>query len=263
MREKYLEQMTLGERSIDEEFVNESIIGEEHIEETTRKERVLVVDDENIIAMGISHSLTKDDIMVDVASDNVDALNLAKENEYNLILLDTVLGDVDGFQVCRQIREFSNAPIAMLTNCPEDIEKVHSMEYGADDYIAKPFSILDVKARIKNIIKKMAEKESNRHDKLLIRGKIKIDFESKSVMVGDLDIDLTANEFGLLELLILNPGKVYSRDNLLSLVWGAGYPGDARTVDVHIRRLREKIEKDSGTSQYIHTKWGGGYYFRD
>ena len=263
MAERYFDNVNLGKRRMDDEYVREATTSREHIDEVAERERVLVVDDENIIVMGISHSLTKDGIIVDTASDNVDALNLAKENEYDLILLDSVLDDVDGFQVCRQIREFSNAPIAMLTSTEEDIAKVFSMEYGADDYIAKPFNVLDVKDRIKKIIKKMAEKETNRHDKLLVRGKIKVDFENKAVMVGDSDINVTQNEFGLLEILILNPGKVYSRDNLLSLVWGVGYPGDARTVDVHIRRLREKMEADFGAKQYIHTKWGGGYYYKD
>ena len=227
------------------------------------RDRVLVADKEKLITTGIKNSLEQDGIDVDIASDGFEATDLAKDNEYSMILLDSALDSGEGFLVCRDIRSSSNAPIVMFAYDDEDISKVKGQEYGADDYIIKPFSILNVKTRIDNIMKKMAKMETSRNNKILTRGKIKVDFENGIVTVGDADVSLNSKEFGLLELLILNPGKVYSRDDLLSLIWGADYPGDVRTVDVHIRRLREKIEMDSNNHKYIHTKWGVGYYFKN
>ena len=180
-----------------------------------------------------------------------------------MILLDVMLPKLDGFEVCRQIREFSDVPIIMLTARDDDMNKILGLEYGADDYITKPFNILEVKARIKAIMRRTGRRDpENAGGKLVIKGEMKIDCESRRVMIGEKEINLTAKEFDLLELLAMNPGKVYSRENLLNIVWGYEYPGDARTVDVHIRRLREKIETNPSDPKYVYTKWGVGYYFR-
>ena len=164
----------------------------------------------------------------------------------------------------QQIREFSDVPIVMLTAKGEDIDKILGLEYGADDYITKPFNILEVKARIKAIMRRTATKESPKAESssMIERGDMKIDREGRRVYIEEKEINLTAKEFDVLELLILNPNKVYSREKLLTMVWGADYPGDVRTVDVHIRRLREKIEKNPSEPRYVHTKWGVGYYFK-
>ena len=181
-----------------------------------------------------------------------------------MILLDVMLPGLSGFEVCQQIREFSDVPIVMLTAKGEDIDKILGLEYGADDYITKPFNILEVKARIKAIMRRTATKESPKAESssMIERGDMKIDREGRRVYIEEKEINLTAKEFDVLELLILNPNKVYSREKLLTMVWGADYPGDVRTVDVHIRRLREKIEKNPSEPRYVHTKWGVGYYFK-
>ena len=225
--------------------------------------RILVVDDEKLIVKGLRFSLEQDDMQVDCAYDGEEALTFAKENQYDLILLDVMLPKLDGFQVCQYIREFSDVPIIMLTAKGEDMDKILGLEYGADDYITKPFNILEVKARIKAIMRRTVKKAApQQNDKMLVKGDMKIDCESRRVMIGAKEINLTAKEFDLLELLAMNPNKVYSRDNLLNIVWGYEYPGDARTVDVHIRRLREKIETNPSDPKYVYTKWGVGYYFR-
>lgn len=225
--------------------------------------RVLVVDDEKLIVKGIRFSLEQDDMKVDCAYDGEEALRLARENEYDIILLDIMLPKHDGFEVCRQIREYSDVPIIMLTAKGEDMDKILGLEYGADDYITKPFNILEVKARIKAIMRRVNKKgRSGDSDKVIRKGSMKIDCESRRVFIGEKEVNLTAKEFDLLELLAMNPNKVYSRENLLNIVWGYEYPGDARTVDVHIRRLREKIELHPSDPKYVYTKWGVGYYFR-
>ncbi|WP_033125073.1 response regulator transcription factor [Eubacterium sp. ER2] len=225
--------------------------------------KVLVVDDEKLIVKGIRFSLEQDDMEVDCAYDGEEALKLAAENTYDIILLDVMLPKHDGFEVCRQIREYSDVPIIMLTAKGEDMDKILGLEYGADDYITKPFNILEVKARIKAIIRRTRKKKDQKEDgKLVVKGDMKIDCESRRVVIGDREINLTAKEFDLLELLATHPNKVYSRENLLNLVWGYEYPGDVRTVDVHIRRLREKIEAQPSDPKYVYTKWGVGYYFR-
>lgn len=225
--------------------------------------RILVVDDEKLIVKGIRFSLEQDDMEVHCAYDGEEALAFARENQYDLILLDVMLPKIDGFQVCQYIREFSDVPIIMLTAKGEDMDKILGLEYGADDYITKPFNILEVKARIKAIMRRTVKKAApQQNEKMLVKGDMKIDCESRRVMIGAKEINLTAKEFDLLELLAMNPNKVYSRDNLLNIVWGYEYPGDARTVDVHIRRLREKIESNPSDPKYVYTKWGVGYYFR-
>ncbi|MCI9229052.1 MAG: response regulator transcription factor [Dorea sp.] len=225
--------------------------------------RVLVVDDEKLIVKGIRFSLEQDGMKVDCAYDGEEALKLAKENAYDLILLDIMLPKNDGFEVCQQIREFSDVPIVMLTARNDDMDKILGLEYGADDYITKPFNILEVKARIKAIMRRTGKRDQGQvNDKMIVKGSMRIDCESRRVVIDDNEVNLTAKEFDLLELLAMNPNKVYSRENLLNIVWGYEYPGDARTVDVHIRRLREKVETNPSDPKYVYTKWGVGYYFR-
>ncbi|MBO5460469.1 MAG: response regulator transcription factor, partial [Ruminococcus sp.] len=205
------------------------------------KKKILVVDDEKLIVKGIRFSLEQDGMEVDCAYDGEEALSYAKECEYDLVLLDVMLPKLDGFQVCQLIREFSDMPIVMLTAKSDDMDKILGLEYGADDYITKPFNILEVKARIKAIMRRTAHKEETPQRTIIVKGAMKIDCESRRVFIGEREINLTAKEFDVLELLAINHNKVYSRENLLSLIWGADYLGDVRTVDVHIRRLREKI----------------------
>ena len=224
--------------------------------------RILVVDDEKLIVKGIRFSLEQDGMQVDCAYDGEEALEKAKENKYNAILLDLMLPKIDGLEVCQQIREFSNVPIIMLTAKGEDMDKILGLEYGADDYITKPFNILEVKARLKAIMRRTRHEEENQDKGKSIQvGELRLDCESRRVFIAGKEINLTAKEFDVLELLVFNPNKVYSRENLLNIVWGYEYPGDVRTVDVHIRRLREKIEANPSEPKYVHTKWGGGYYF--
>lgn len=222
--------------------------------------KVLVVDDEKLIVKGIRFSLEQDGMEVDCAYDGEEALQKIKDSEYDIILLDVMLPKLSGFEVCQQVREFSNVPIVMLTAKGEDMDKILGLEYGADDYITKPFNILEVKARIKAIIRRTAPKPKET-EKIIESGDMKLDCESRRVYVLGKEINLTAKEFELLELLVLNPNKVYGREALLKLVWGNDYPGDVRTVDVHIRRLREKIEQNPSEPKYVHTKWGVGYYY--
>lgn len=225
--------------------------------------KVLVVDDEKLIVKGIRFSLEQDGMEVDCAYDGEEALEAAKKTEYDVVLLDVMLPKLTGFEVCQQIREFSSMPVIMLTAKGDDMDKILGLEYGADDYITKPFNILEVKARIKAIIRRSSKKTAENQSKVVSFGELKIDCESRRVYVSGKEVNLTAKEFDLLELLIFNPNKVYSRENLLNIVWGYDYPGDVRTVDVHIRRLREKIEDNPSEPKYIHTKWGVGYFFQN
>ncbi len=228
----------------------------------TMAKKVLVVDDEQLIVKGIKYSLIQDDMDVDAAYDGEEALNKAKSNKYDIILLDVMLPKIDGFEVCQRIREFSDVPIIMLTAKGEDMDKILGLEYGADDYVTKPFNILEVKARIKAILRRgRGHGEEKKDDSSVTYGDMRIDYEGRRVYIKDREINLTAKEFDVLELLSKNSNKVYSREKLLSTIWGFDYPGDVRTVDVHIRRLREKIEENPGDPKYIHTKWGVGYYF--
>lgn len=226
--------------------------------------KILVVDDEKLIVKGIKFSLEQEGMEVDAAYDGEEAYKLAKAHNYSLILLDVMLPKIDGLEVCRMIREFSNVPIIMVTAKGEDMDKIMGLEYGADDYITKPFNILELKARIKAILRRSVRSVSKEEPKSnIIRAKdLEIDLESRRCFINGKEKNLTAKEFDLLELFVKNPGKVYSRDNLLNTLWGYGYPGDARSVDVHVRRLREKIEVNPSDPQYIHTKWGVGYYFQ-
>lgn len=225
-------------------------------------QKVLVVDDEKLIVKGIRFSLEQDGMEVDCAYDGEEALELARNNTYDMVLLDVMLPKMTGFEVCQQIREFSNVPIVMLTAKGEDMDKILGLDYGADDYITKPFNILEVKARIKAIMRRTARgNEAKDTAKVVEKGGMRLVCDSRRVYIDGKEINLTAKEFEVLELLMKNQGKVYSRENLLKLVWGNDYPGDVRTVDVHIRRLREKIEEVPGEPAYVRTKWGVGYYF--
>ncbi len=222
--------------------------------------RALVVDDEKLIVKGIRFSLEQDGMEVDCAYDGEEALSYARENTYDIVLLDIMLPKLTGFEVCQQIREFSNVPIIMLTAKGDDMDKILGLEYGADDYITKPFNILEVKARIKAIMRR-TEPKTAKAESVLEIGAVRLDCDGRRVYINGKEIGLTAKEFEVLELLMRNPNKVYSRENLLKLVWGSDYPGDVRTVDVHIRRLREKIEDNPSEPKFVHTKWGVGYYF--
>lgn len=224
--------------------------------------KVLVVDDEKLIVKGIRFSLEQDGMEVDCAYDGEEAWQKAAANVYDIILLDLMLPKMDGMEVCQRIREFSDVPVVMLTAKGDDMDKILGLEYGADDYITKPFNILEVKARIKAIMrrtgkKKVVEERINQIED----GDLRLDCESRRLYIKDKEVNLTGKEFELLELLVRNPNKVYGREKLLNLVWGADYPGDVRTVDVHVRRMREKIEKNPSEPQYVHTKWGVGYYY--
>ncbi|MCD8036906.1 MAG: response regulator transcription factor [Clostridiales bacterium] len=224
--------------------------------------KILVVDDEKLIVKGIKFSLEQDGMIVDAAYDGEEALDLIKKNKYDLAILDLMLPKIDGLQVCSEVREFSQMPIIMVTAKGEDMDKIMGLEYGADDYMTKPFNILELKARIKAVLRRAkSSSESLPVKNELTAGDLRVDMDSRRVFVGDKEAFLTAKEFDLLELIMKTPGKVYSREKLLDTVWGVDYPGDVRTVDVHVRRLREKIEKKPSAPEHIFTKWGVGYYF--
>ena len=223
------------------------------VEAEQMAKKVLVVDDEKLIVKGIRFSLEQDDMEVDYAYDGESALEAAHAKQYDVILLDVMLPKMSGFDVCQQIREFSDVPIIMLTAKGDDM----------DNYITKPFNILEVKARIKAIIRRSSKQSRDTGDKMETYGSMKVDAGSRRVYLKNREISLTTREYELLSLLIRNPRKIYSREQLLHEVWGASYPGDARTVDVHIRRLREKIEENPSDPVFIHTKWGVGYYFEN
>ena len=225
--------------------------------------KVLVVDDEKLIVKGIRFSLEQDGMEVDCAYDGEEALQKAKDHSFDMILLDIMLPKLNGFEVCQQIREFSMVPIVILTAKGDDMDKILGLEYGADDYITKPFNILEVKARIKAIMRRVDVSSPPKEEvKVISSGDILLDCDSRQVKINDKNINLTAKEFDLLELFVTHPSKVYSREALLELIWGVDYPGDLRTVDVHVRRLREKIEPNPSDPRYVHTKWGVGYYYQ-
>lgn len=226
--------------------------------------KALVVDDEKLIVKGLKFSLEQEGYEVDCAYDGQEAVDKCKEKEYDIVLLDLMLPILSGYEVCQQVREFSDMPIIMLTAKGDDMDKILGLEYGADDYITKPFNILEVKARIKAIIRRNKKRGVSvpQEPKVIISGKMKLDIEAKRLYIEDIEIKLTVKEFDILKLLAENPGKIYSREQLLTIIWGSKYPGDARTVDVNVRRLREKIEENPAKPEYVHTKWGMGYYFQ-
>ena len=228
--------------------------------------RILVVDDEKLLVKGIKFNLENEGYAVDAAYDGLTAVELALgERGYDLIILDLMMPKLDGLQACARIRERSTVPIIILTAKDEDTDKLIGFEYGADDYITKPFNILELKARVRALLRRssMSPAAAPEKEARLERGGLTLDTERRSAFRDGKEIDLTAREFDLAEILMRTPGKVYSRENLLDLVWGYGYQGDIRTVDVHIRRLREKLERDPAKPEYIFTKWGVGYYFND
>ncbi len=224
--------------------------------------KILIVDDEKLLVKGIKFNLEQDGYETETAYDGEEALKLARDKSISLIILDLMLPSIDGLTVCQKIREFSTVPIIMLTAKTEDMDKILGLEYGADDYLTKPFNILELKARIKAILRRSAAAPASAKNTVSTGG-IELDYNLRRVKTGDKVIELTAKEFDLCDLFISNPGKVYSRENLLDIVWGYDYPGDIRTVDVHVRRLREKIEPDAAVPTYILTKWGVGYYFKE
>jgi DNA-binding response OmpR family regulator len=223
---------------------------------------ILVVDDEKNIVKGIKFSLEQDGMQVDAAYDGEEALQLAQEKNYDAIILDVMLPKLEGTDVCRHIREFSAVPIVMVTAKDDDMDKIMGLEYGADDYITKPFNILELKARIKAILRRsaLAKPVTRKVEKMVLRD-INVDTQARRVFVRDKEINLTAREYDLLEFFMNNIGRVFEREELLSRIWGDN-TGDVRTVDVHVRRLREKIEESPSDPKYISTKWGVGYYFR-
>jgi len=226
--------------------------------------RILLVDDEPLILKGLKYSLEKDGYETESAADGEEALERFAAGNFDMVLLDVMLPGVDGIEVCQRIREHSNVPIIMLTAKGEDMDKILGLEYGADDYMTKPFNILEVKARIKSIFRRSQPVVEDNEERRIIRvHDLEVNCQSRTVQLGNRAIRLTAKEFDLLKLLITHRGKVYNREELLETVWKYDYMGDMRTVDVHIRRLREKIERDNSNPEFILTKWGVGYYFTD
>ncbi len=225
--------------------------------------RILVVDDEKLLVKGITFNLENEGYKVDVAYDGEEAVELARNEDFNLIIMDVMMPKLNGLEACMRIREFSKVPIILLTAKSEDTDKIIGFEYGADDYITKPFNILELKARVRALLRRSSMIEQAASANVLTSGHIKIDTERRTSYRESTEVELTAKEFDLVELLMKNPGKVYSRENLLSIIWGYDYQGDIRTVDVHIRRLREKLEIIPAEPEKIMTKWGVGYYFKD
>jgi len=225
--------------------------------------RILVVDDEKLLVKGVKFNLEHEGYQVDTAFDGAAAVDLAKNNSYDLIILDLMMPKMDGLEACMNIRTFSSVPIIMLTARSEDTDKLIGFEYGADDYVTKPFNILELKARVRALLRRSAiATAQTAPSSQITSGDITIDTEQRTVLKGNTPIELTAREFDIIELLMKNPNKVYSRDNLLDIIWGYDYQGDARTVDVHVRRIREKLETNPAVPECIMTKWGVGYYFK-
>ena len=224
--------------------------------------KILVVDDERTLVKGIKFNLENEGYEVECAYDGAAAVELAREGKLDLIILDLMMPEVDGLEACMRIREFSNVPVIMLTAKSEDADKLMGFECGADDYLTKPFNILELKARVRALLRRAAGVQRTRGS-ILTAGGITLNTEERSVARGDTPVDLTAKEYDLIELLMRNPRRVYSRENLMNVVWGYSYAGDYRTVDVHIRRLREKLEENPAEPDHIMTKWGVGYYFKE
>ncbi len=221
--------------------------------------KILIIDDEELLVKGISYNLETEGYQVVTGSNGFDAVNLAQDPDVKLIVLDVMMPEMDGLEACRRIRQFSNVPIIMLTAKTEDMDKLLGFDCGADDYLTKPFNILELKARIRAILRRTTKRDS---DTRITHGTIALDSQSRNAYKDGEAVDLTAKEFDLVELLIRNPNRVYSRENLLDIIWGDDYRSDIRTVDVHIRRIREKLERDPASPEHILTKWGVGYYFK-
>ncbi len=223
--------------------------------------KILVVDDEKLLVKGTKYNLEQEGYEVVTAFDGEEAVHLAHDESISLILLDLMLPKMDGLAVCRAVRGFSDVPIIMLTAKSEDIDKILGLEYGADDYITKPFNIREVTSRIKAILRRVNPAPKT-DSSMVVSGDLTLDYNFRRVLINGRVIELTGKEFDLLELFVKHPGKVYTRENLLDIAWGFDYPGDVRTVDVHIRRLREKVEENPAEPKYIMTKWGVGYYYK-
>ncbi len=225
--------------------------------------RILVVDDEKLLVKGIKFNLENDGYEVECAYDGEQAVEIVRQGKVDLVILDLMMPKMDGFEACKRIREFSKVPIIMLTAKSEDTDKIIGFEYGADDYITKPFNVMELKVRVRAILRRVGQDSSKkRPNDHIIAGRIELAPSSRNAYIDGDIVDLTAKEYDLIELLAKNPGRVYSRENLLDVVWGYDYPGDIRTVDVHIRRLREKLEREPASPEHIMTKWGVGYYFK-
>ena len=224
--------------------------------------KILVVDDERVLVKGIKFNLESEGYQVEVGYDGEQAVEMARSGAFDLIILDLMMPKIDGLQACMRIREFSNVPVIMLTARSEDADKIIGFECGADDYITKPFNILELKARVRALLRRAGMSHQKEAGRLTI-GHITLDADARAAWKEGQSVDLTAKEFDLMELLMRNPGRVYSRENLLNVVWGYEYAGDYRTVDVHVRRLREKLELDPANPRYILTKWGVGYYLKN
>ena len=225
--------------------------------------KVLVVDDEKLLVKGIKFNLENDGYEVECAYDGEQAVEIVRQGKVDLVILDLMMPKMDGFEACKRIREFSKVPIIMLTAKSEDTDKIIGFEYGADDYITKPFNVMELKVRVRAILRRVGQDSSKkRPNDHIIAGRIELAPSSRNAYIDGDIVDLTAKEYDLIELLAKNPGRVYSRENLLDVVWGYDYPGDIRTVDVHIRRLREKLEREPASPEHIMTKWGVGYYFK-
>jgi len=223
--------------------------------------KILVVDDEPVIVKGVKFNLEREGYQVETGFDGEQAVELAREGSFDLIILDLMMPKIDGLQACARIREFSDVPIIMLTARSEDTDKIIGFEYGADDYVTKPFNVMELKARIRALLRRAGTAaRSTGNDNKLTAGHIRLDPVERTAWKGEQSVELTAKEFDLMELLLRNPGRVYSRENLLNVVWGYEYIGDYRTVDVHVRRLREKLELDPANPEFIRTKWGVGYF---
>ena len=225
--------------------------------------RILIVDDEPLIVKGLKYSLEQDGYETASAADGEEAVQTFFASQFDLVLLDVMLPKASGIEVCQRIREKSNVPIIMLTAKGEDMDKILGLEYGADDYMTKPFNILEVKARIKTILRRASHAAAGEERKVIRVRDMEVNVVNRTVTLGGKEVKLTAKEFDLLQLFINNRGKVFSREAMLETVWKYDYTGDARTVDVHIRRLREKIERNTAQPEFIFTKWGVGYYFTD
>ena len=224
--------------------------------------KILVVDDEKLLVKGIKFNLENEGYQVECAYDGAAAVELARSGGFDLIILDLMMPEIDGLEACMRIREFSNVPVIMLTARSEDVDKIIGFECGADDYITKPFNLLELKARIRAMLRGASGGAQGRGGSRITVGELTLDTEQRVAIRDGRSVELTAKEYDLIELLMKNPRRVYSRENLMNVVWGYSYTGDYRTVDVHIRRLREKLERQPAEPEYIMTKWGVGYYFK-
>ena len=224
--------------------------------------KILVVDDEKLLVKGIKFNLENEGYQVECAYDGAAAVELARTGNFDLIILDLMMPEIDGLEACVKIREFSSVPIIMLTARSEDTDKIIGFECGADDYITKPFNILELKARIRALLRRASGAVQAKQQSRITVGGLTLDTEQRVAIRDGETVELTAKEYDLIELLMKNPRRVYSRENLMNVVWGYSYAGDYRTVDVHIRRLREKLEDNPAEPAYIMTKWGVGYYFK-